>query len=287
MPELPEVETVVRGLKKFVKGKKILDIWSDYCGYFKFPQNLNAFRKAVVGKIILDVERKGKGVLFLLKDNFCIFIHQRMTGRFLYCLYKERGKKHFLYHCVSGQERNFLHLVFFLNKNTALAFLDVRKFAEFYAGPAEKILNLPFLENLGIDPLGPNFNWRLLEEKLVSNKNIKNLIMDQRVISGIGNIYANEILWKSKISPFRKANSLSEKEIKILYKAILFVLKKAIKSRGSSISDFRDVFGKKGRYQDKFLVYKRDGKKCFRCRGIIKRVKINNRGTFYCLSCQK
>lgn len=288
MPELPEVETVVKGLNKICKNKKILDVWTNYFRYFKYPRNFKIFKKKILNKKILKIERKGKGILFYLSEGFFMFLHQKMTGRFLVLNYKkiEKNKK-MLGIELNEKDKKHLHFILFLNKKTALYFVDPRKFAEFYLGK-EEIFKKSLIKNIGVDPFSSEFSENFLKEKLLSSqKNISHFLVDQKIIAGIGNIYRSEILWQSKISPFRKTNALKPREVKNLYKSILFVLREASQKGGSSISDFRNIWGEKGKYQNHFLVYRRENEKCFRCGGFIKRIKINGRSIYWCPKCQK
>jgi len=285
MPELPEIETVISGLKSNVLGFKIIDIWLDYKSYLKLPKKEQDFKKLILGRKILFIKRKGKGILFELDKGFYLFVQPRMTGSFIFSSFNIK-KEDFLKKIKN--EDKFVHLIFFLEKRKALLFRDPRKFGNFFLGTKEKILKLPFLKNLGIDPFSPKFTFKkFLELSEKHNKKIlKSFLMDQKVISGIGNIYASEILWKARLFPQRKVESLNLKEKKNFYLAILLVLKRAIRYKGSSISDFRNIYGEKGNYQKNFYVYNKAGKNCKRCGGIIKKVKINGRGTYYCKKCQ-
>jgi formamidopyrimidine-DNA glycosylase len=285
MPELPEVETVVKGLKSAVSGLKIVGIWADYAPYFELPKDKIRFKRLILGRKILKIERKGKGILFYLDSNFCLFVQQRMTGIFILSFWKH-PKERFLEKIK--KENKFAHLVLFLEKNKALVFVDQRKFGKFFLGEKEKIFSLAFLRNLGKEPLSSDFKFKTFFNlaKKHGKKILKNFLMDQKIIAGIGNIYANEILWQAGLSPFKLARTLKEKEAKNLYKAIVFILKEGIKHKGSSISDFRDIRGRTGFYQKKFLVFMRKGKKCFRCGNLIKKVKISGRGSYFCPKCQ-
>ena len=286
MPELPEVEVVVKGLKSNILSLNIIDFWTDYEPYLQLPKNKQKFKKLILKKKILKIERKGKGILFNLSSNFYLFVQQKMTGIFILTSF-QKPKEKFLKRIK--KENKFVHLVLFLEKRKAILFSDPRKFGKFFLGDKKQILNLPFLKNLGANPFSFEFTFeKFLELLKKHNKKIlKNFLMDQKVIAGIGNIYANEILWKAKLSPQRKAGTLSIRKAKDLYNAILFILKKAIKYQGSSISDFLNVYGEKGNYQNVFYVYSRTKEKCFRCQGRIKRVKINQRSTYFCSQCQK
>ena len=169
-----------------------------------------------------------------------------------------------------------------------LALSDLRKFAKVILGETEEMENLPELARLGPDAMDANFKFSDFSQIILSeSRKIKQVLMDQEVVAGIGNIYSDDILWKAKIHPLKSANKLSKKDLKEIWKAMKSILKKALKLRGTSTSDFRDTVGKKGRYGDVRLVYQREGEKCSRCGAEIKRIKIGGRSAHFCPKCQK
>ena len=169
-----------------------------------------------------------------------------------------------------------------------LAFSDLRKFGKVILGTKEQIENLPELKKLGPEPLDKSFKFIKFVKLIKSEKRkIKQVLMDQEVIAGIGNIYSDDILWMAKIHPFKPANKLSERELKELWKAMRQILTKALKLRGTSISDYRDTAGKEGEYTEERLVYQREGEPCQRCKTKIKRVKIGGRSAHFCPACQR
>jgi len=291
MPELPEVETTVRYLKDKIIGQKIVGLDFDTPNLIKKPSP-EELKRQIVGKKITKIERKGKNILIYLNQDYLLLIHQKLTGHLLYGKWqKEKGK-------WLPQEKNsplfldrqnrFIHFLLFLANGKMLALSDLRKFAKIIFAKKEEVLNSNDLKTLGPEPLSKEFTLTYFQKICrKSNKPIKTLLMDQKLISGIGNIYSDEILWQAKISPLRKANSLKEKEIKVIYQKIKVVLKEAIKLQGTSIVDYRKPDGAKGK-MDKFLkVYRKEGQKCPRCQGIIKRVIINGRSAHFCPKCQK
>ena len=291
MPELPEVETTVRYLKDKIIGQKIVGLDFDTPNLIKKPSP-EELKRQIVGKKITKIERKGKNILIYLNQDYLLLIHQKLTGHLLYGKWqKEKGK-------WLPQEKNsplfldrqnrFIHFLLFLANGKMLALSDLRKFAKIIFAKKEEVLNSDDLKTLGPEPLSKEFTLTYFQKICQkSNKPIKTLLMDQKLISGIGNIYSDEILWQAKISPLRKANSLKEKEIKVIYQKIKVVLKEAIKLQGTSIVDYRKPDGAKGK-MDKFLkVYRKEGQKCPRCQGIIKRVIINGRSAHFCPKCQK
>ena len=271
MPELPEVQTIVSDLKKAIVGKKIVSFESSFTKALK-SGTLTDFKKNIIGEKIIGVERIGKNIVINLNSGMTILVHLKMTGQ--------------LVSSESPEKTKHLHHCFILNKGS-LCFYDIRKFGTLsLIGTSE--LGGKF-SKLGIDPLSKGFNLRRMEEILKKNssKNIKVLLMDQALISGIGNIYASEILFDAKISPLRKAAGLTKKETGQLLESTKEILKKAILMRGTSVSDYRDASGKKGSFQNALKVYKKNGQECAACGTIIEKSVIGQRSTFYCPKCQK
>jgi formamidopyrimidine-DNA glycosylase len=284
MPELPEVETIIRDLKKFLPGLKIKDIWTDIKRFKKL-------KKTVLNKKILDVQRKGKNVLINLSNNLTLLIHQKMTGHLMYGKWQFKNKiwKSVLPGPMADDPQNrFIHLIFFLSNNYQLALSDMRKFAKALISPTNKLESLIDLA-VGPDPMDKNFNFKKFKE-ILNNKNgkIKQTLMDQKIISGIGNIYSDEILWLARIHPLKKTNKLSEKEFKKLYQSIKLILKRAILARGTSSMDYRDALGRKGKYQNMKYAYGLEGQNCQKKDGgKIKRIKIGGRSAHFCPVHQK
>ncbi len=301
MPELPEVHTIATDLNRKVRGDVIEDVWTDWPKYFR-PQSEAAFRRTVVGRRITSVGRRAKNIIFRLSDGYAMLAHQKMTGHFLVGSWRKnpggkdlpeiwRGQKWVPSETSGtfGADRNrFIRLIFFLESGRMLALSDLRRFAKVVAGPEGKILGLVEIRSLGPEPLEKEFTFAKFE-RLISGKKtkIKPLLLDQNFLSGLGNIYADESLWLSKIHPVRSAASLSIAELKRLYGSIRSVLREAIKLRGSSVDDFRDTSGREGKYQLIRRAYGREGGKCPRCGAIIKRIKIGQRSAHFCPHCQK
>jgi len=279
MPELPEVETIRRDLSRLIVGKKILDIETDSPKQVK--PSLAVVEKAVVGAVIKKIERRAKLLQIFLSNNQILAIHLKLTGRLL--VRKKGAPKDDWQHIVirlkdqgSSSKKSELEL----------RFCDLRKF-----GWVKLVENQRELEKLlsefGPEPLA-DLNLATFNKILGSTgRPIKIVLMEQKKIAGVGNIYANDALFLAKIDPRRPAKKINEKEAERLFKAIETVLQAGIKYRGASDQYYLDALGRKGSYQDHFLVYGRDGKKCFDCQGEIKRLKIGGRGTFFCPKCQK
>ncbi|MCX6813026.1 MAG: bifunctional DNA-formamidopyrimidine glycosylase/DNA-(apurinic or apyrimidinic site) lyase [Candidatus Azambacteria bacterium] len=301
MPELPEVETIVRDLNKKVHGEKIADVWTDWPKYFKRSKGgFEEFKKIVKGKKIKKIRRLGKNIIFDLSDDKKMLIHQKLTGHLLVGHWQIKNNKP-----ISTEEgpltekvNDYIHAIFWLGKNKMMGFSDLRKFGKILAVDKKDFENLEDVKNIGPDPLTPNFKFTKFRD-LMSKKRgpIKKVLMDQDVISGIGNIYSDEILFVAKIHPLKKAEKLGDKELRAIFGAAKKILKKAVKLRGASISDYRDTAGKAGRYTEVRLVYQREGEKCprlrqgfggqaRRCDGVIKRIKIGGRSAHFCPHCQ-
>lgn len=264
MPELPEVETIVSDLRKVLSGLKIRDVWSDVASFKKIKEK-------IVGRKILGIERRAKNILINLSGKSTLLIHLKLTGHLLYGISKDR----------------FVHLILFLSNGKQLALSDLRKFAKVAVLPTEKISEE--LKKLGPEPLEPFFNFRKFQEILKNKRGrIKQILMNQEVISGIGNIYSDEILWEAGIHPLAKVEKINKEELEKIFKAIKKILKRAIKAKGDSISDYRRPSGEKGRYQEIQNAYQMTGQKCRkRDGGIIKRIKIGGRSAHFCPLHQK
>ncbi|EKD46781.1 MAG: hypothetical protein ACD_67C00065G0002 [uncultured bacterium] len=274
MPELPEVQTIINDLQ-ILTGDSFTGFWSDFEKAIKTKK----FEKEICGKRIFSVQRLGKLILLNLNDGKSIAIHLKMTGKLL--LVESRKLK------VESDKEKHLHHIFYLKKHGSLEFHDVRKFATISLLDKNDLAEIK--KNYGIDPIDAVFSASDLSSILEKRKNkpIKSILMDNSVILGIGNIYASEILSVAHISPLRLGNSLDKNELKCLHESILKTLKKAIKLRGTSVSDYRDSSGEKGSFQNELKVYKKHGQKCESCDTIIAKVIIGQRSTFYCPKCQK
>lgn len=279
MPELPEVETIVSDLKRFVPGLKITDVWTDIPKFKKI-------KKDAAKEKILKIERRGKNILISLTHSKIILVHQKMTGHLMYGKWKlkdEKWKSVLPGAMRDDPENRFIHLLFFLSNNKQLALCDMRKFAKVIVLP-EKIIKEK-LGKLGPEPFDKNFNFKKFFEIMKGRGGkIKSVLMDQNVIAGIGNIYSDEILWLAGIHPTMKTSNLKKPELKKIYQSIRPVLNKAIRARGSSYIDYRDAQGKKGRYQEMQYAYGLKGKKCKErgCGGIIEKIVIGGRSAHFC-----
>ncbi len=291
MPELPEVQTIVNDLNKKVKGLTIADVWTDWPKYFRRSKGgFDGFKKSVTGRKIEKVWRIGKNIIFDLSGGKKMLIHQKMTGHLLIGTWNMKhgtwmpAQKGLLSERVNG----YIHLMFWLSGGKMLALSDLRKFAKILVAPEKDFKNLEDVKNIGPDPLKPSFKFNDFRSLITKKRGvIKKILMDQNIVSGIGNIYADDILFTVKIHPLMKVEHLNDKELKAIFEATKKILKKAVKLRGTSTSDYRDTSGKKGGYGNVRLVYQREGEKCSnKCGGIIKRIKIGGRSAHFCPHCQ-
>ena len=301
MPELPEVETIVRDLKRKIIGRKIKSAWFDSPRQiflqkkmvgFKLVRapKLADFEKQIKGSKIIDVQRRAKNILIYFTNDKMMLIHQKMTGHLLYGKWEIIAKKpqSILKGALSERVNDFIHFILYFDNEWQLALSDMRKFAKVIFGNKSEIENLKELRELGPEPLEKSFDFKKFKE-VVGNKTgkIKQVLMDPYIIAGIGNIYSDDILWEAKIHPFQSTKTLKDMELKRIFLAIKKILTQAVKLRGTSFSDYRDVEGKKGYYVGKRRVYQREGEKCLHCGGIIKRVKMGGRSAHFCPKCQK
>ncbi|MEK7642281.1 MAG: DNA-formamidopyrimidine glycosylase [Patescibacteria group bacterium] len=294
MPELPEVHTTMEGLRKTVVGKTIIGAWSDFHiktahghrNNLKNKKYFANFKKKVIGAKIKSVERKGKNILINLGPSInsgqanTIVIHMKMTGHLMY-----------------GATDPFVHLIFKLKNPSTnsgqvfkdLVLSDMRKFANVCLVETEKLEGHESLKDLGKDAL--QITKKELEEKIKGKKNwpIKSALMDQESIAGIGNIYSDEILFETGVHPLSLANKLNDKKILEIYVAMRKILKLSIKHGGDSKSDYRNVHGEKGNFQNLHKVYGKKGLKCPKtaCSGIIERIVVKGRSAHFCPKHQK
>ena len=291
MPELPEVETTVRDLKRRVLGRTFFDVWTDSKGMIKKPEEFKVFRKEIIGKQIKRIWRRGKNILFELSGHKTLLIHQKLTGHLLLGKWEKRQNKWvstILGPLKDDPMNKFLHLIFLLDSGEMLALSDLRKFGKVELWDTKTLKESEGFKSLGIDPIAKDFNFDKFRAALLKRKKgrIKQVLMDQKIIAGIGNIYSDEILWSAKIHPLKDISSLSINELKRVYMAMRKILEKAIEVKGESISDYRTIYGEKGGFDPLRKVYRKEGKRCPRCGSIIKRVKIAGRFARFCPKCQ-
>jgi formamidopyrimidine-DNA glycosylase len=300
MPELPEVQTTASILDKKIKGLTIKNVWTNYDSKFYRGKNdiknkkyFPIFKKEVLNKKIIRVSRRAKNVLIHLFGNKTILVHMKMTGHLLYGKYKfQKGKWIPPANGLLADPYNrFVHLAFTLSNKNHLVLSDARKFAKVLVFDTDKISEFKDLAKLGPEPLEKSFIFAVFKGQIMKRPNgkIKTVVMDQELISGIGNIYSDEALWMSGIHPLTPVKKIKEEDLKKLYTNILKVLKKSISVGGDSKSDYRNPFGEKGGYHKIEQVYGREGEVCKinGCKGIIKRIKVGGRSAHFCDCHQK
>lgn len=273
MPELPEVATIVSQLKNFLPGKKIIDI---KILNPKLIKNISAekFVKILKGRVFKNIRRRAKIIIFDFGEIF-VLVHLKLSGRLLYLKPGVPVEKH-------------THLIFKLSDGYELRFWDLRQFGYFKVFEGS-LVDIAELKEFGPEPLEENFTFEKFKELFKGkNKKIKPLLMEQNFIAGIGNIYADEILFYAGVHPLRRAAALKEGQLKKMYEGMRKILKKAIEKRGSSIDDYEDATGAEGGYAPFLKVYGREGEKCpHNCGGVITRIKIGSRSAHFCPICQK
>ena len=280
MPELPEVETIRRGLQRKIKNKQIKDIVVNVDKIIKKP-SLEKFIAKTKGKKIKEVDRRGKYIIIHLDSKDKLIVHLGMTGLLIYpydnkITEKEIKPKH-------------NHLIFTFTDDTQLVFNDVRRFGKIFL--VSNIDEVESITKLGVEPLEDYFTEEVFIQVLNKKRKskIKPFLMNQKFITGLGNIYANEVLYRSNIHPLRLISSLNKKEVRNLYQQIKLVLSEAVELRGSTVADeaYRDTDGNKGKFAKKLQVYARKGEPCIKCGHPIEVVRIEGRSSFICPQCQK
>ncbi len=290
MPELPEVETTINGLKKKVLKRAFIDVWSDWKKMVKRPADFLLFKNEIKNKKIKNIWRRGKNIIFDLSGGYSLLVHQKMTGHLLYGSWEQNSGKWEPVEKGPLEEKinAFIHIIFFLDNKKMVALSDVRKFAKVELWKTKEMLESKEFKSFGPEPLEKKFTYVKFKQAIQKKKGkVKQVLMDPEAIAGIGNIYSNEALWMSKIYPFRNVSTLKDKELKLLFESIKKVLTLGIKLGGESFSDYRKPDGTKGDFDTERKVYKREGQKCQRCKEKIKRIKMNGRSAFFCPNCQK
>ena len=289
MPELPEVEVVKRSLinktqNLIVKAVKIND------GRLRYKIDRKKIKK-IIGLRLKKISRRSKYLLFFFNKDIVMLVHLGMTGKFFFVDRKRTHYKTSFYYNINKQKDNkYDRIIFNLSNNQKLIYNDVRKFGFIKFIKRANVDQNSHLKLLGPEPLSAKFNVEYFKNYIIGKeKTIKNLLMDQKFISGLGNIYVNEILFFSGIRPIKKINKLKDFEIRKIVKYSKKIISKAIILGGSSIKDFSSSSGKKGLFQQYFKVYGKKGENCpkAKCISKIKKISIANRASFFCSKCQK
>lgn len=281
MPELPEVQTTVNGLNRTVKGRTILDVSTTYDSKayrgkdeIKNPEYFKKFRRQVKGKKILEAERRGKNILIHLSGGKTILTHMKMTGHYVY-----------------DREVPHIRLDFALDKDNHLYLSDLRKFAKVTLIPTDEIEKSKHLKQLGPEPLEEDFKFDDFKARLMrrSRGKVKQVLMDPKVVAGIGNIYSDEILWRAGVHPLSVPEKIPEKNLQEMYKAMKELLAKGILLGGDSMSDYRDIRGERGQFQEHHRAYQRHNEKCSKrgCASVLEKVSVSGRTAHFCPKHQK
>jgi len=278
--ELPEVEVVRRDLEKEVVGKRVKDVevrpHRNAMRVIRRHARRKEFADRLTGKKIAKVDRKGKYVLLYLDDGDVLVVHFGMSGQFL------RGTKR-----QSLQPHT--HVVIEFHQGGDLRYIDPRTFGEMFVTAGDELGKVKELDHIAIDPLEDTFTWQEFSAELARRASkLKTLLMDQKFVSGLGNIYSDEVLFAAGLRHDRMSDSLSSQEVRRLYRAIREVVQDAIRFRGTTLDDeaYLDLFGKPGEFQSELKVYGRKGLACRRCRTPIDVIRISGRNSYFCPQCQ-
>ncbi|HZU78776.1 MAG TPA: bifunctional DNA-formamidopyrimidine glycosylase/DNA-(apurinic or apyrimidinic site) lyase [Acidimicrobiales bacterium] len=277
MPELPEVETIRRDLEKEIVGRRIKSVEVKGKRSVRRHKTGTEFRSRLEGKKVTSIKRAGKYLLVGLDEPDVLVVHLGMSGQLLRATPKEPLARH-------------THVVVTFTQGGQLRFVDPRTFGELFVTTTNELgTAVPELAHLGFDPLEDVMSWARFGMMLTERRTaLKALLMDQKFVAGIGNMYADEILFAAGLRYDRPSDSLSAQEVRRLYRAMVETLTEAVKARGSSLADeqYRDLYGEVGDYQGQHQVYDRQGQPCRRCRNPIVKVKVNGRSAFLCEHCQ-
>ena len=289
MPELPEVEVVKRSLESLISNLtiKAIKINEINLRYKVKTKEINQ----LVGLELLKIRRRSKYLLFFFTKDIIMISHLGMTGKFFFINKKKIKKKtSFYYNLDEKKDNKHNHISFTFKNGSKLIYNDVRKFGFIKIDKIKNLKENSHLKTLGPEPLEKLFNFTYAKNYLSGKKGIiKDLLMDQKFVAGLGNIYVNEILFFSGINPIKRANNLLDIEIREIIKNTKKILRKAIKFGGSSIKDFKNSLGRAGSFQQCFSVYAKKGKYCSNtdCKEKIKKIVLSNRPSFFCPKCQK
>ena len=289
MPELPEVEVVKRSLTSKIQ-KLVVEKITVKDEKLRYRINKKKL-KILLGLKIIKILRRSKFLLFVFEKNTVMLVHLGMTGKFFFINDKAiKLKTSFYYNIDESKDNKHNRLIFTLSKKQKLIYNDVRKFGFIKISDKRQLQYNLHLKNLGPEPLGNSFDFKYFKNYLINrNRTIKDILMDQKFVSGLGNIYVNEVLFLSNVKPTKNTYLIKNSEIYKIIKNTKKTLKKAISLGGSSLKDFSSSDGKKGEFQQYFYVYGRKGDNCLNrnCNKKIIKTIIGNRATFYCPKCQK
>jgi formamidopyrimidine-DNA glycosylase len=283
MPELPEVETIKLGLQKHLIGHKIEDV------EVRVSKIFQGNPKDVIGAKVINIKRIGKGLIIELDNGFVLTVHLKMTGQLVFQDKTTEGSV--LSKKVGGETlpSKYSHVIFTLDKGAKLFYNDLRRFGWVKVLKKDALKDVAFFSEMGPEPkVGEDLSGKELTLDYFKttlqkgNLPVKFILMDQKRIGGIGNIYANDALFLAGIDPRRKGKSLSDEEVQKLFDTVHEVIKKSLSYGGSSDENFVNVLGQEGNYQNHTLVYGKKGEKCSICGAIIEKIQLSGRGTYFC-----
>lgn len=287
MPELPEVETVRMGLQRLLPGRIITHITHDWPkGFPNAPQDVDQF---AIGATVMNVRRRAKVLLIDVSTQHTFVIHLKMTGQLVFRGEQVFGAGHPNDSLVGALPDKSTRVIVTFADGSRLFFNDQRKFGWVRLLPTVEVENLDFFRTVGPEPLAADFTWQQFRDRLLRRKNsgIKVVLLDQTVIAGVGNIYADESLWGAKIHPLTLAARLTDAQFKRLYTALRDVLNLSIQKGGSTDRNYVDAEGKRGSYLTFANVFRREGQACPRCGTEVIKTRVAGRGTHICSACQK
>jgi formamidopyrimidine-DNA glycosylase len=288
MPELPEVETVRLGLARLLPSRQVKGV--DFDWPKSFPNAPADVQQFVIGATATDVKRRAKVLIIELSTNYSLVIHLKMTGQLVFRSTAEKfGAGHPNESLVGSLPDKSTRVTLTFTDGSQLFFNDQRKFGWMRLIPTPEVMNLDFFLKVGPEPLSDDFTWQTMRERLKKrqNTNIKAALLDQTVLAGVGNIYADESLWGAQIHPSTLVKQLAVAQFRNLYDELIFVLKLAIEKGGSTDKNYVNAEGKKGSYMSFARVFRREGQPCPRCGQTIIKTRVAGRGTHLCPRCQK
>jgi formamidopyrimidine-DNA glycosylase len=288
MPELPEVETVRSGLNRLIIGKKIISVSSDWPK--SFPNDKDSVDQFLINAKVMSVSRRGKALKIDLDNEFTLVIHLKMTGQLVYRSNTERfGAGHPNESLIGELPDKSTRVIFEFDDHSKLFFNDQRKFGWVRLLPTVEVGNIDFFKKIGPEPLEPSFTLALFKKQLSRRPgtSIKAALLDQTVLAGIGNIYADESLWAAKIHPATLVRNLTDKDIAKLRTEIQAILRLSIEKGGSTDRNYVDAEGRRGSYLQFAKVFRLQGSACQRCGHTIIKIRVAGRGTHICPHCQK
>ena len=294
MPELPEVETIRRGLLPKLKGRRIeraeVRLKKQVRG-----MAAPAFEKALAGRRILALERRAKFLLFGLDSGLTLLGHLGMSGQISYWDHRKPDSDAFLVSPLTGLQRTprqhavdkHTHVLLHLDRGDRLQYRDTRQFGYLRLLATEAVPRLPSIARLGLEPLGPGYTWDTFRRALDGRRGgLKALLLGQSAVVGLGNIYSDEACFKAGLHPTQKVERLKEAQLRALFAAITAVLEQALDNGGTTLMDFRGAEGQHGLNQDRLEAYGRGGEACVRCGRVLKKIQVSQRTTVFCPHCQ-